>query len=139
MIVTVFVTKLPSGFAGRTYEQRGWTFFERSSAELIKPARPYVVEAGKPLGEGRFLWAMVIDSSATEALEGRRPPLAPAAFAEQLRGTPQLQKLYLGSNALGKRTAAALATALETKALRPLPQKARCAVQQHWCVRTTAA
>ena len=84
MIVTVFVTRLPSGFEGRSYDDRGWTFFERSSAELIKPATAYVVEEGRPLGEGRWLWAMIIDSSVADADEGRRPPLAPAAFEEQL-------------------------------------------------------
>jgi len=85
MIVALFVTQLPHGYTGRTYEGRGWTFFERSSAELIKPSRAYVVEAGKLRGDGRSLWAMAIDSSAADADEGRRMPLAPQAFAEQLQ------------------------------------------------------
>ena len=86
MIVTLFVTRPPrGGFQGRNYEQCcGWTFFKRSSTELIKPARAYVVEAGKSSSEGRFLWSLTIDSVA-DADEARRPPLAPAAFAEQLQ------------------------------------------------------
>ena len=37
------------------------------------------------MGAGRYLWSMAIDSSASDANQGRRPPLAPAAFREQLR------------------------------------------------------
>ena len=85
MIVTLFVTQLPYGYTGRTYENRGWTFFERSSSELIKPSAAYVVEAGRFLSDGRFLWAMAIDSSADDVHKGRRVPLAPQAFAEQLQ------------------------------------------------------
>ena len=63
---------------------RAQTFFERSSAELIKPSTPYVVEEG--MNTGRELWAMAIDSSVIEiANEGRLLPLAPAGFSEQLR------------------------------------------------------
>ena len=89
MIATIFVTWLPEWYTSkpdaRIYESRGWTFFERSSAELIKPAKAYVVEEGKTIDTGRFLWSMAIDSSASDANQGRRPPLAPAAFREQLR------------------------------------------------------
>ena len=84
MIVTLFVTKLPEGFEGYQYDQRGWTTFERSSAELIKPSKPYVVEEGKTIESGRYLWSLAIDSSFNDADEGRRPPLAPAGFAALL-------------------------------------------------------
>ena len=62
-------------------------FFERSSAELIKPSRVYAAEKGKKRDEARWLWAMAIDSSVGNAIQGRRPPLAPAAFRELLKAT----------------------------------------------------
>mmetsp|Transcript_71275 Transcript_71275/g.214328 ORF Transcript_71275/g.214328 Transcript_71275/m.214328 type:complete len:250 (+) Transcript_71275:333-1082(+) len=58
MIVSVFVTTLPEGYEGRTYDERGWTIFERSSAELIKPAAAYALEEGKKPSERRWLWPM---------------------------------------------------------------------------------
>ncbi|CAK0818531.1 unnamed protein product [Prorocentrum cordatum] len=85
MITTLFATQLPHGYTGRAYERRGWTFFERSSSELIKPASAFVVEAGAPLHQGRFLWCMAIDSSADDENMGRGLPLVPRAFAEQLQ------------------------------------------------------
>ena len=83
-IIAIFVTQMPEGYEGRTYEARGWTAFERSCAELIKPSQPYVVEEGKTFNQGRNLWAMTIDSSASGDSAGRRPPIAPAAFAALL-------------------------------------------------------
>ena len=89
MIVTLLVTWLPEWYTAREdargYDFRGWTFFERSSAELIKPSKAYVVEEGKQTYEGRYLWPMIIDSSVEDANEGRRPPLAPVAFTELLQ------------------------------------------------------
>ena len=89
MIVTLLVTRLPESYTAleqaRFYDFRGWTFFERSSAELIKPSKALVVEEGKYVSEGRYLWAMIIDSSVEDANEGRRPPLAPVAFTELLQ------------------------------------------------------
>ena len=89
MIATLLVTRLPEWYTARddyrSYDFRGWTFFERSSAELIKPSQAYVVEEGKTNAEGRWLWPMIIDSSVEDANEGRRPPLAPVAFTELLQ------------------------------------------------------
>ena len=74
-IVAVFVTKLPDGYAGRTYETRGWTSFERASAELIKPASTE--------------WPMCIDTSVLfdgeRIASGRRPPMTPDRFAQALQ------------------------------------------------------
>eukprot|EP00966_Prymnesium_polylepis_P090283 2091059-Prymnesium_polylepis.1 len=75
-IVAVFVTKLPDGYAGRTYETRGWTSFERASAELIKPA-------------SCCEWPMCIDTTelfdGDQIAPGRRPPMTPDRFAQALR------------------------------------------------------
>ena len=84
-IVTLFVTKMPAGFEGRSYDKRGWTGFERCSAELIKPNMAYVVEEGKTVDQGRWLWPMCIDTShAGGAGAGRRPPVAPRRFEAML-------------------------------------------------------
>ena len=37
------------------------------------------------MDQGRFLWAMAIDSSFDNADKGRRPPLGPAGFRELLK------------------------------------------------------
>ena len=95
-IVTLFVTRQPSWYTGRSYDLRGWTFFERSAAELIKPVKPYVKPSARPAEggkegskeaalPGRWLWDMAIDSSAESAVLGRKPPLAPSAFAHALQ------------------------------------------------------
>ena len=44
-----------------------------------------MIEEGKNEIEGRWLWAMIIDSSVADATKGRRPPLAPVAFTELLQ------------------------------------------------------
>ena len=60
----IFVTKLPPWFSGRTYDERGWTFFERCCAELIKPSQPFVFanEEDRGKGAGTNLWHLCIDS-----------------------------------------------------------------------------
>ena len=76
-MVVVRVTRLPDGYDGaRAYEDRGWTSFERCCAELIKPQRAYVVEAGKTRNQGEWLWNMCIDTSARvgDHTAGRRLP-----------------------------------------------------------------
>ena len=83
--VVLCVTKLPEGCTVRPYASRGWTTYERCSAELIKPVEAYVVEEGKTFGEGAYLWPMCIDAARVdEAGAGRRPPAPPAVFAELL-------------------------------------------------------
>jgi hypothetical protein len=67
---------------------RGWTTFERCSAELIKPDRPYVTPPETFVAEGRFLWKMCIDTGAVSGARtarGRLMPTAPAAFARLLQ------------------------------------------------------
>ena len=73
LITKVFVTELPRDFVGDSYEQRGWPFFERSSAELITPQ----------FAGGRF-WPMCIDLRVGMGGHGRQLPRTPAAFADGL-------------------------------------------------------
>lgn len=73
-LTTVYmVTELPSGYDNlRSYDMRGWTFFERCSAELIKDSRM--------AGYNGWEMCLVLGKEST----GRRTPLTPSAFAEQL-------------------------------------------------------
>ena len=84
--VVVLVTQMPPGYVtsgGRDYESRGWTTFERCSAELIKPVEAYVVPDGQDVIFGYYLWPMCIDTARVgEAGAGRRPPATPEVFAE---------------------------------------------------------
>ena len=85
MIATVFVTQIPPEYAKHiVYDARGWPFFERSSAELIKPVRPCVrLDNDNEAHLLRYLWPLAMDTAVTANL-GRRLPLAPERFKEEL-------------------------------------------------------
>ena len=77
-ITKYLLTALPAGTPAdvRTYDDRGWCFFERSSAQLCTPTKA-----------GGACWPMVVDVSA--GLDGgaatQAPPLLPAEFDAQVQ------------------------------------------------------
>ena len=73
-ITVVLLTKLPEDHGtARSYESRGWTTFERCSAELGKS---FSLKAAK--------WKLVVDTGDEEGDVQRRLPTAPARMAELL-------------------------------------------------------
>ena len=73
-ITVVMLTRLPEGHGtARSYESRGWTTFERCSAELGKS---FSLKAAK--------WKLVVDTGNEEGDVQRRLPTAPARMAELL-------------------------------------------------------
>ena len=58
------------------YERRGWTFFERSCAELIKN--------NKAMNDRSWKWSMCIDIGGSGESDARQVPIAPACFADEL-------------------------------------------------------
>jgi len=88
-VVVLFVTKLAEHKSAevRSYDSRGWTSFERCSAELIKPLRPLVAPQGVDMSKGEWLWDMCIDTARYgKTNAGRRLPTAPEQFAHELEG-----------------------------------------------------
>ena len=82
--VVLLLTELPARYASsvRAYKDRGWTFFERCCAELIKPDRVYIVPEGKYYGDedAKYLWRMCVDVGGAM----RQLPRAPEQFAAEL-------------------------------------------------------
>ena len=73
-ITVVLLTRLPEGHGtARSYESRGWTTFERCSAEL-----------GKSFSLTVAKWKLIIDTGHEEGDVQRRLPTAPARMAELL-------------------------------------------------------
>ena len=74
VLLTVLPDELPEGFdTTRTYAIRGWTTYERCSAELAKSFNLRVA-----------LWKLVIDVADAEGGAARRLPTTPARMAELL-------------------------------------------------------
>jgi hypothetical protein len=73
-ITVVLLTKLPEGSdKARSYESRGWTTFERCSAELGKSFNLKVAK-----------WKLVIDAGSEDGDVQRRLPTAPTRMEELL-------------------------------------------------------
>ena len=72
VLMTQLPAELPSSFdMGRTYDQRGWTTFERCSAELAKSFKLRMAK-----------WKLVIDVADEGGSAKRRLPTTPARMAE---------------------------------------------------------
>ena len=75
MLLTQLPDELPASFdRSRTYGTRGWTTFERCSAEL----------GAKPFSLGYAKWKLVIDVAADDGGAQRRLPTTPARMATLL-------------------------------------------------------
>ena len=70
ILVTSLPETLPRGFNGRGYHERGWTTYERCSAELGKSETKHAQ------------WNLVIDLSASDYLAERRLPTPPHAMRD---------------------------------------------------------
>ena len=75
MLLTQLPDELPAGFdRSRTYDTRGWTTFERCSAEL----------GAKPSTLGFAKWKLVIDVASGDGGAQRRLPATPERMAKLL-------------------------------------------------------
>ena len=75
MLLTQLPDELPAGFdRSRTYDTRGWTTFERCSAEL----------GAKPAFLGFAKWKLVIDVASDDGGAQRRLPATPERMATLL-------------------------------------------------------
>ena len=75
MLLTQLPDELPAGFdRSRTYDTRGWTTFERCSAEL----------GTKPSTLGFAKWKLVIDVASGDGGAQRRLPVTPERMAKLL-------------------------------------------------------
>ena len=75
MLLTQLPDELPAGFdRSRTYDTRGWTTFERCSAEL----------GAKPSTLGFAKWKLVIDVASDDGGAQRRLPATPERMATLL-------------------------------------------------------
>ena len=75
MLLTQLPDELPAGFdRSRTYDTRGWTTFERCSAEL----------GAKPASLGFAKWKLVIDVASDDGGAQRRLPATPERMATLL-------------------------------------------------------
>ena len=75
MLLTQLPDELPAGFdRSRTYDTRGWTTFERCSAEL----------GAKPAWLGFAKWKLVIDVASDDGGAQRRLPATPERMAKLL-------------------------------------------------------
>jgi len=76
VLLTQLPDELPAGFdQSRTYDTRGWTTFERCSAEL---AKSYQLQVAR--------WKLVIDVADEGGCSQRRLPTTPARMAQLLAG-----------------------------------------------------
>ena len=75
VLLTQLPDELPAGFdRSRTYDTRGWTTFERCSAELgAKPSSPVLAK-----------WKLVIDVASDDGGAQRRLPATPERMATLL-------------------------------------------------------
>ena len=75
MLLTQLPDELPAGFdRSRTYDTRGWTTFERCSAEL----------GAKSASLGFAKWKLVIDVASDDGGAQRRLPATPERMAKLL-------------------------------------------------------